>query len=188
MNTMIISAFPATGKTYLYRNQDSLTFNYLGQDKRFSFKDSDSSHYTKTQDWQKQYVDDIKNLCGTVDFIFISNHEEVLKELESQHIPFVMVAPDNSEWISEKERRLIKQQYFGRFVLRDNSHIKDFNKWFNMMKEKYDDWTSVKHLTKYNPASFLLLKQDQYMSDIIKQLYQMKEQYPEIYCSNRGDR
>lgn len=35
--TMIISAFPACGKTYLYENQDTLNFKYLGENLKFTF-------------------------------------------------------------------------------------------------------------------------------------------------------
>lgn len=42
MNTMIISAFPACGKTYLYERQNKLKFTYFGEKKSFTFCDSDS--------------------------------------------------------------------------------------------------------------------------------------------------
>lgn len=53
MRTMIISAFPACGKTYLYRNQDQLEFEFLGEKRKFSFLDSDSSHYEKHDGWER---------------------------------------------------------------------------------------------------------------------------------------
>lgn len=181
-NTVIVSAFPACGKTYLFRNQDKLLFSYLGEKIHFSFCDSDSSKYEKTEDWIKRYVDDIEKKCGTIDFLFISQHQEVLKELEVRGIPFVVVAPNNSDWISDDERRIIKQQWFGRFILRDNSHIKDFPSWLKLLKDKYDEWTSIESLTKYNPESLVLLNQDQYIKDIIEELYWDKETYTSTYC------
>ena len=177
--TLIVSAFPGCGKTYLSENQDKLRFKFFGESKKFSFCDSDSSHWKKCENWQKQYVDDIEKKLGTVDFLFVSQHEDVLAELETRHIPFVVVAPDNSEWLSDDEKRLVKQQWFGRFVLRDNSHIKDFAnwRWLNTLKDNYDAWTSVEHLTKHNPVSFFLLEQNQYLSSIIGDLYWKKENY-----------
>lgn len=177
MKTLVISAFPACGKTYLYEHQNILKFKYHGEEKSFSFCDSDSSHYVKCQGWEKQYVDDIKARLGTVDFLFVSQHDAVLAELEYQHIPFIVIAPDNSEYLSDKEKQLIKQQWFGRFVLRDNSHIKNFEEWLSDLMDNYDNWTSVSHLTKCNPVSFFLLKEDQYIADIIADLYWKKEQY-----------
>ena len=62
-------------------------------------------------------------------------------------------------------------------MLRDNSHIKNFEKWLSDLMDNYDNWTSVSHLTKCNPVSFFLLKEDQYIADIIADLYWKKEQY-----------
>lgn len=95
---------------------------------------------------------------GTVDFIFISQQEGVLKKLKIRGISFVVVAPDNSEWVSEKERMLTKQQWFGKFLLRDNSHIRDFDSWLKKLITHYDDWTIVEHLIQFDPVSFFLLK------------------------------
>ena len=175
--TMVISAFPGCGKTYLYENQDKLEFNCQGERKKFTFCDSDSSHYKKHDGWEKEYVEDIEKKLGILDFIFISQHDKVLEELNTRKIPFVIVAPDNAEWLSSRERELTKQQWFGRFVLRDNSHIKDFPSWLESLKEHYDEWTSYEHLEKYKPVSIFSLGIDQYLSDIISDLYAKKETY-----------
>lgn len=182
MNTMIISAFPACGKTYLYENQEILKFKYQEKEKKFTFCDSDSSQYKKEYGWEKKYVNDIEKRFGTLDFLFISQHENVLQELNNRGIPFVVIAPDNAYWSSDLERQLIKQQWFGRFILRNNNHIKDFNSWLSLLKDNYDKWTSIEHITKYNPISFFLLNGSQYISDIIEDLYWKKETYPEQYC------
>lgn len=137
--------------------------------------DSDSSKFEKKDGWEKEYVDSIESVIGTVDFIFISQQQGVLKELKTRGIPFVVVAPDNSEWISEKERTLTKQQWFGRFLLRDNSHIRDFDSWLKKLVTHYDEWTIVEQLTQFDPISFFLLKENQYLSDIIENLYWKKE-------------
>ena len=117
--TLIISAFPACGKTYLYKNQKNLLFNSNGEKIYYSFLDSDSSKFKKYNGWEKEYINHIEKNIGNVDFIFISQHEEVLQELKNRQIPFITVAPDNTSWANDKEKRLIKQQWFGRFVLRD---------------------------------------------------------------------
>lgn len=167
MNTMIISAFPACGKTYLFRNQEKLNYKIL---------DSDSSKFVKTKGWEIRYVNHIIENIGKYDFIFIAQYEEVLKELDKRGIPFVMVSPCNTEEISEKERQLIKQQWFGRFILRDNSHIKNLPLWINKLKENYDNWTSYEHLTRNHPTMCVLLFENEYLSDRIEDLYRIKEQ------------
>ena len=175
--TLIVSAFPACGKTYLYRNQKDLLFGPKGVKVCYSFLDSDSSRFKKYDGWEKDYVDYIENHIGSVDFIFISQHDEVLRELKYRRIPFVTVAPCNTSCANDKERQLIKQQWFGRFVLRDNSHIYDLHAWLKDLSENYDNWTSEEQLTKYDPVSFFVLHADQYLSDIIEDLYWKKETY-----------
>lgn len=162
MKTIIVSAFPGCGKTYLYANQDKYGYKII---------DSDSSKFEKYDGWEKEYVDYISSNIGKYDFIFVSKHPVVLNELNNRKIPFVMVSPDNSDALSEKERQLIKQQWFGRFILRDNSHIKDFDRWIKRQIEHYDERTSYKHLTLYNPIKVILLKENEYLSDKIDELY-----------------
>lgn len=108
---------------------------------------------------------------GKVSFVLVPQYEELLKELENQGIPFVVVAPNNTKYISDKERSLIKQQWFGRFILKDNSHIKDFDAWLNTMKENYDKLTSTEYLMKYHPVGLFTLDKDEYLSDIIEDIF-----------------
>lgn len=124
----------------------------------YSMRDSDSSTYEKTAGW----------------------------EMDRQKIPYVIVEPDNIVWNEQeskeraKERQIIKQQWFGRFILRDNSHIKNFSKWLNHMKDIYDERTGLGFIVKHNPVSFFVLKQNQYLSDIIDDLY-WKKQHCDAY-------
>ena len=161
METKIISVFPGCGKTYLYRNQEKFNYKIL---------DSDSSKFEKYDGWEKEYIDYISSNIGKYNFIFVSKHPVVLKELNNRNIPFIMVSPNNSDNISSQERQLIKQQWFGRFILRDNSHIKDFDSWIKRQIEYYDERTSLEHLNLYNPVKVILLKQDEYLSDKINDL------------------
>lgn len=186
-NTLIVSAFPGCGKTYLYENQESLNFEvHDGTYKTFSFLDSDSSRFSKAEGWEKNYVDYLESKIGSVDFLFISQHEGVLKEFNSRKIPFVVVVPNNMTWESKHKRSSIKQQWFGRFVLRDNSHIKDFDSWMKLLKENYDKWTSLEHITKYNPTEYFILNEGEYMTDIINMLIDRKELHSGMYCFSRS--
>ena len=67
---MIVSAFPGCGKTYLGENQDKLEFNFKGEKRKFSFLDSDSSHYKKHDGWEKEYRDLIELIARIADYIF----------------------------------------------------------------------------------------------------------------------
>lgn len=157
--------FLGCGKTYLFRNQIELGYKIL---------DSDSSKFEKGEGWEKEYVNHIQSNADKYDFIFVSQHEEVLKELSKRKIPFLVSAPLNDNSISEKERLLIKQQWFGRFLLRDNSHIKDLTSWLNSLNEHYDEWTSYKHLTQFKPEKLILLKENEYLSDKIDEIYKQR--------------
>lgn len=172
--TMIISVFAGCGKTWLANHQDQYGY---------SIRDSDSSTYEKTSGWERKYINSFTEEAksGKYDFIFVCQTESVIDEMDRQKIPYVIVEPDNIVWNEQeseeraKERQLIKQQWFGRFVLRNNSHIKDFPKWLSHIKDIYDERTGLGFISMHNPISFFVLKQDQYLSDIIDNLYWKKE-------------
>ena len=117
---------------------------------------------------------------GKYDFIFIAQYPKVLELLKTNNIAFVVVAPDNSKNLLNKERQLIKQQWFGRFLLRNNSHIKNLEKWIKKLDDNYESWTSYEHLTMHNPSELVLLKEDEYLSDKIKELYLKKEETQKV--------
>ena len=154
----------------------------------YSMRDSDSSTYEKTAGWEKEYVNGFMEEAksGKYDFVFVCQTESVIDEMDRQKIPYVIVEPDNIVWNEQeskeraKERQIIKQQWFGRFVLRNNSHIKDFSKWLSHMKDIYDERTRFDFIAKHNPVSFFVLKQNQYLSDIIDDLY-WKKQHCDAY-------
>lgn len=99
-NTIIISAFPACGKTWCVENLKD----------KFDMSDSDSSNfswvYNKTEDgttvkernpkFPKNYIDHIKSLIGKKDFIFVSSHDVVRKALKAEELPYFLVYPDNT--------------------------------------------------------------------------------------------
>lgn len=184
--TMIISAFWGCGKTFLCSNQDVILFKNSSEIKsQYSFLNSDNSKYFKQDGWEKKYVDDIEKFIGTVDFIFIGQHDAVLKEFKKRRLPFVMVVPDNF-WGTDKEKMLTKQQWFGRIVLkdlRDASFLgQNSNKWISNLSRDYDYWNNPDIIDEYKPSSFFLLKENQYLSDIIEDLYWKKETYGDLYC------
>lgn len=183
--TLIVSVFAGCGKTWLTNHQSQ--FNY-------TIRDSDSSTYEKSEGWEKEYISDFMEAAksGKYDFIFVCQTESVIDEMDRQGIPYVIVEPDNIIWDENEtaeralERQLIKQQWFGRFVLRDNSHIKDFEKWFSHIREIYDDRTGLDFINRHKQLAFFTLKQNQYLSDIIDDLYWKKERYDfyTIYSDN----
>ena len=190
--TMVVSVFAGCGKTWLVQAaEDNMNkiLDQLVEDKYgYSMRDSDSSTYEKTAGWEKEYINSFMEEAksGKYDFIFVCQTESVIDEMDRQKIPYVIVEPDNIVWNKQeteervKERQIIKQQWFGRFVLRNNSHIKDFSKWLSHMKDIYDERTGLGFIVKHNPVSFFVLKQNQYLSDIIDDLY-WKKQHCDAY-------
>lgn len=183
--TLIVSVFADCGKTWLTQHQKQ--YGYM-------ICDSDSSSYEKVNGWETYYVADIleKAKSGQYDFVFVCQTESIIDEMDKQGIPYVIVEPDNIIWNDSepvertKERQLIKQQWFGRFVLRDNSHIKDFSKWLKHIEEIYDEQTSLDFINRHHQLSFFTLNQNQYLSDIIDDLYWKKEHY-EFYTIYSDD-
>lgn len=174
--TLIVSVFTGCGKTYFTEHQNA--YGYAACD-------SDSSYYEKYNGWEVEYVSDIlkRAKSGKYDFVFVCQTEIVLNEMDKRGIPYVIVEPDNIIWNEFetkdriKERKLIKQQWMGRLVLRNNDHVKDFEKWFSHIKEIYDERTSLNFINKHKQLSFFTLNQNQYLSDIIDDLYWKKEHY-----------
>lgn len=160
MRAKIISAFPACGKTYIYNNQERLGL---------VVSDSDSSKYEKVSGWEVTYVNDIMSKVEDYDYIFISQYPSVLKELNSRGVYFYCVTPNGSDNIDDKTRQLIKQQWFGRFLLRDNSHIRSgFENWLNVLLENYDKWATPSNFDGLtNCKELILLNQDEYLVDVL---------------------
>ena len=97
MSALIISAFPACGKT---------TFFELYQDKAVIL-DSDSSQYSwvwedgintgvRNSEFPQNYIEHIQSQRDRADIIFVSSHQSVRKAMRDANIPYVLVYPDIS--------------------------------------------------------------------------------------------
>lgn len=99
-DTIIISAFPACGKTWCVNNLKD----------KFDMSDSDSSNFSwvdnitengtlvreRNPEFPKNYIDHIKSLIGEKDFIFVSSHDVVRNALKENGLPYFLVYPDNT--------------------------------------------------------------------------------------------
>lgn len=162
VKTTIVSAFPGCGKTYMATHQEQYTFSVL---------ELETTKYIKNTEWQRLYVENLKKYIGKVDFLLIPQQDVLIDELLYCRIPFVAVVPDNSEKLSCKERHLIKQQWFGRFYLRDNSHIQNKEMWMKKMVDNYDSWTNPSFFLSRNIFNYIPLKADQYLEDVIYDIW-----------------
>jgi len=133
MKTIIVSAFPACGKSYVFQNQDKLLTN-------FSCLDSDSSEFSwvkdsegnntkeRNPDFPNNYIQHIKDNIGKVDIIFVSSHSEVVNALEDNELRWVKVVPSGE----------CKAEWIGRFWLRGND-----NGFIEFISSNWDSFTDT---------------------------------------------
>ena len=112
MNTVVISGFPAVGKTQFVKNRKDL-----------KVLDSDSSNFSWTKDnegnntkernpnFPNNYIQHIKDNLGKVDVILVSSHDIVRKALEDNEIKYYLVYPDKD----------LKEEYIDRYIVRGNN-------------------------------------------------------------------
>jgi hypothetical protein len=103
-DTLVVSAFPGTGKTWVYANQ--------GPDQ--VVLDSDSSLFSwaspgvRSPDFPGNYIQHVKDKIGQVDIIFVSSHKAVRDALVAAGIPFTLVYPEmdlRAEYLERYRRR-----------------------------------------------------------------------------------
>ncbi len=172
LKTLIVSAFPGCGKSYMAQN--SINHGY-------SFCDKDNG-YLDSEEQYRSYVNEIMNLIGKFDFILINQYPEVLNLLHSFSIPYIIVAPNNLSYLSSNTKNLIKQQWFGRFYLR-----KDSFEWINLLYKNYDRWTSLYHLKSMKPKKIILLNGNEYLSNIVHDLEKMRDLFGINFVDYRKD-
>ena len=108
--TYVISAFPACGKTYAFKNYQH----------KYSILDSDSSEFSWIKDengnntnernanFPQNYIEYIKSNIGKVDIIFVSSHLIVRQALKDAGIRYCTVYPKENmlnEWVGRMYRR-----------------------------------------------------------------------------------
>lgn len=127
-NTLVVSAFPACGKTVAYdKYKDSKTI--LDSDSsEFSWIKDEFGNNTKERnpDFPNNYIQHIKDNLGKADIIFVSSHLNVRQAMKDNNINYITIYPS-------KDCRL---EWVGRMYLRGNdakfiSFIND--NWDNFM-------------------------------------------------------
>lgn len=161
MKTAIISTFPACGKTYLANNQKIFGNIII---------DADSTLFKGEQKWVEKYVNYIIDCLGKADIVLISQQFDVLDLLNERGQQFITVAPQNENHMSPKERQLIKQQWFGRFYLRNNSHISNLDLWMKKIEINYDNWTNPEIIMSHGSLAHFSLNQNEYLTDVIEKI------------------
>lgn len=147
-NTIVISAFPACGKTHFYENN-----------KNYTVLDSDSSKFSwiyvngekvRNPEFPKNYIQHIKENIGKVDFILVSSHKEVRDALDEANIKYCLVFP----------REDLRYEWVGRCFLRGNDE-----KFCKLIADKWDEW--IGELYKDTVHRKFQLYPNAYLSDIM---------------------
>lgn len=122
--SMLVSAFPGTGKTTYYMSG--------GLDNWPNFAiDSDSSKFDKAH-FPENYIEHIKRHIGKCCRIFISSHKEVREALVVNNLPFTLVYPHIS----------LKQEYLENYRQRGSSEAfielidKNWELWLTELKNQ----------------------------------------------------
>ena len=135
--TMVIAAFPGTGKSFCVKNEGT-KFNGI--------LDSDSSNYSWIKDakgnntsernpnFPQNYIEHIKENIGKVDVIFVSSHKEVREALEREGIEYILVYPNVFQ----------KDDYIKRYKNRGNSE-----KFIRTLETKWEEWINECRMEEY---------------------------------------
>lgn len=109
-DTFVISAFPACGKSYCFRNHQNIYTMLDSDSSEFSWVKDENGNNTKVRnpDFPMNYIKHIKENIGKVDVIFVSSHEAVRKALYDNGIKVIIVYPNKDlkeEWIRRFKER-----------------------------------------------------------------------------------
>lgn len=144
-DTIVISGFPAVGKSYLFKN------------KKLDVLDSDSSKFSwikkgeRNPDFPNNYIKHIKENIGKVDVILVSSHKDVRDALVANDIDFILVYPDKS----------LKEEYLKRYEERGSP--KEF---IDMIDKNWNGF--IDELDEQKGCEKIKLKEGQYLSDVIE--------------------
>ena len=128
MKTIIISAFPACGKSYAH-NDESKEFTSLDSDSsKFSWILDEKGENTGVRDpaFPANYIEHIKSNIGEVDYIFVSSHTDVRQALEDNNLCYAIVQPSPT----------LKEEWIGRCWLRGSPEA-----FLKMLDNNWKEWT-----------------------------------------------
>lgn len=135
--TMVIAAFPGTGKSFCVKNESDKFNGILDSDSsNFSWvKDSNGNNTTeRNPDFPNNYIKHIKENIGKVEVIFVSSHKEVREALEREGIEYVLVYPNVFQ----------KDDYINRYKNRGSS-----DKFVRLLEANWDEWINECRTEEY---------------------------------------
>lgn len=138
-DTIVISGFPGTGKSTLFKKYEGTNFVLL---------DSDSSKFDKVN-FPSNYITHIKANIGKADVIFVSSHKAVRDAMTVDGISFIPVFPSKSR----------KAEFLENYRQRGNT--KEF---IQLLSDNWDAW--IDEMVNKRTWCWIELKTG-YLGDII---------------------
>lgn len=144
-DSILISAFPGTGKSYYVYNGN---WSHYAPEK-FAC-DSDSSKFDKSL-FPDNYIAHIKKMVvDSYSRIFISSHKQVREALINHNLPFVLIYPSIE----------LKDEYIARYKLRGND-----DKFIELVSANWETW--ITELQQQTGCFHIVLKSNQFISNVI---------------------
>lgn len=109
-NTLVISAFPACGKSYYTNHYSNYTKIILDSDSsNFSWMEKDGEKFRNPL-FPQNYINYIKANLGKADIIFVSSHKTVRDVLKENNIDYFIIYPEptidnRSVWVKRMRDR-----------------------------------------------------------------------------------
>ena len=104
----------------------------------------------KNKGFHEEYIKDVKNKIGVVDYIFISTDPHGLKLLKEQGLSITLVYPDNQ----------LRNEYLDRYLDRDCPY-----EFIGTFMKHWDLW--INELKNLNYCRHIILKRGEYLKDVL---------------------
>lgn len=170
--TVIISAFPACGKSYMYENFNGKPYIMLDSDSsKFSWIYEDGVKTDKRNpNFIEDYIAHIKENIGKVDVIFVSSHADVRKALRDNGLKYFLVHPCLS-MKDEMLRRMNERGNDENFIKFQEEHFEEFI--FDTANDNSSVMNDLCMTLSYLPCiPFILTKDKPYITnEVIESLF-----------------
>ncbi|QAU04452.1 hypothetical protein Va1_033 [Vibrio phage Va1] len=159
---LIISAFPACGKSWVHRNNTNMTIMDSDSSKFSWILDSEgNSTGERDPNFPANYIQHIRENLESADIIMVSSHDEVRDALQEAGLKWFAVTPSPD----------LKHEWIGRCWLRDPN-----TPFLKALADNWDSWTNPSKIEQYSTCQFnMLLTQGQYLSHVIGILMSAKK-------------
>lgn len=160
-NKIIIAGFPGVGKSETSNIIPEVSID--AESSNFHWIEDADGDKILNPDWPHNYIQYIKLLVYESEglenykdllYVCISTHSEVLRYLRNNHIPFIIVTPEDKEETIERYRK------------RGNSE-----EFIQKLDENWDEW--MKNFESYN-MPIIKLADSMYLSDLLDRISSYK--------------